>query len=65
VRIISTLALLRSLSRSCGGGWGGGKPHTLPPEVQANKSAVPEWRPHPALPREVRERERSSVALPT
>src|SRR5437016_1232019 len=44
-----------------GEGWGGGKPHTRSPEAfafaaasadeAADKSAVPEWRPHPTLPR--------------
>jgi hypothetical protein len=47
VPIISTLATLCSLSRVCGGGLGWGKA----------ASAVPEWRPHPTLPREERERE--------
>jgi hypothetical protein len=30
-----------------------GEQRPLSPEALADKSAVPEWRPHPTLPREV------------
>ena len=71
--------MCESDSPLAGEGWGGGKPHTLSPETSASteasvdeaadKSAVPEWRPHPTLPATVfrpgtrwtdREREREA-----
>jgi hypothetical protein len=58
---IDACAAALPLPHFAGEGWGGGKPHTPSPEVSAfakasadeaaEKSAVPEWRPHPTLPR--------------
>src|SRR6185369_11037199 len=47
---IDACAAALPLPHVAGEGWGGGKPHTPSPNAQANKPAVPEWRPHPNPP---------------